>query len=160
MFLEHPRDHLISLLYLRASLHDAASATDPARKRQLMEDAYVDVCTHLAQRGARGSLTARSLSVRIFLADIRLHLVELSGAPAAAAADELLWQQLSISVASAPDDEQWLDPADEVIDPSSMYGWELEVCVCVCVCVCMRSGGGLGGRFWNYLHLYITCNMA
>ena len=86
-------------------------------------------CAFTWRSAALRALASPSRSVRIHLADIWLHMVELDGAhaAAAAAAAELLWQQLPVPDASAPALEQWLDPADEVIDPSSMFGWERKV---------------------------------
>ena len=129
VFQDGPSDNLASLLYLGACSHDAFSATDleeASSAVQLLDDACVGVCTHLAQcvpPAARPSLTARSLSVCVALAEISVTLQQTRRSPSA----NLFMKYLTTLEPRLYEDVDWLDPGNEVIDPKNKLDWVAQV---------------------------------
>ena len=130
-FLDHPGDNLASLLYLRACWdHAALEATDleeqQSRRPQLLEAAFVDVCTHLAQfvpLASLLSLTARSLSIRLALAGILAALHNNGRCPPA----YFFLKRIVTIEPRLHNHDDWLDPGDEVVDPKNKLDWEVQV---------------------------------
>ena len=93
---------------------------------QLLDDACVGVCTHLAQcapLAARCSFTARSLSVCVALAEISVSLQQTGRSPPAV----LFLKYITTLEPSLYEDGDWLDPGNEVIDPKNKLDWEAQV---------------------------------
>ena len=72
----------------------------------------------------------RSLSLRVMLAALLRHLGEIDGGRFQSARKDLsrLAPPFGSWSTSAPaSEDNWLDPADEVVDPTSGYTWQTQV---------------------------------